>query len=180
MIENATKNFYFQRFGNCIGDSRTYMFLQELSGKQQRIPNVRALTSNIGHSMSDSEKVVDVVETFNTFFVNIGLSIQNNTQAPTCEVINEDVEISSFPTPVSYSEVKKNLKSLENKSTSGCDKHTPILVKAIATATVALLAHFSIRSFKNDVSPIIWNVQKYYHFKKVFSKIVSIFIDLFL
>ena len=45
-IKNSQKNFYFQKFGNCIGESRgTVKFLNELSGKQKRIPIVPALSS---------------------------------------------------------------------------------------------------------------------------------------
>ena len=153
MIESLKKNFYFQKFGNCIGDSRTYMFLNELSGKQKRIPIVPALSSDISHTMSDSGKVFDVAETFNNFFVNIGESIQDNIQAPSYEAKIEDVEISFFLTPVGYAELKETLNSLENKSSSGCDNYTNTSVKAIAPATIALLADYINLSSKNGVFP---------------------------
>ena len=69
------------------------MFLIELSGKQKRILNVPALSSDISHSMNDSEKVLDVAKTFNNFFVNKGKSKQDNIQAPSYESKIEDVEL---------------------------------------------------------------------------------------
>ena len=65
--------------------------------RKKRIPIIPAPSSDIAHSMSDSEKVFDVAEIFNNFFVNIGKSSRDNIQAPSYESKIEDVEFSFFP-----------------------------------------------------------------------------------
>ena len=161
MIKNSKNDFSVVKLGNWIGDSRrTNMFLNELSGRQKRILHVPALSSNIAHSISDSKKVVFLAETFNTFFVNIGKSIQDDLQGPSRESKIEDVDFIFFLTPVGYSEVKKILISFENKTRSGCNNCTNTLVKTLAPATIELLADFFNLSFKNSVFPNNWNSAK--------------------
>ena len=65
----------------------------------------------------------------------------------------KEVQFSFFPKSSWLRRSKKKLKSLENKSSSGCDNYTNTLVQAIAPATNALLADFINLSFKNGVFP---------------------------
>ena len=68
---------------------------------------------DIPHPMSDSEKVFDVAETLNNFFINLGKSIQDNIQAPSYKSKIEDVDFNFFLTPVGYAEIKNILDSLK-------------------------------------------------------------------
>ena len=61
--------------------------------------------------MSDPEKVFDVAETLNNFFINLGKSIQDIIQAPSYASKIEDVDFIFFS--VGYAEIKYILDSLK-------------------------------------------------------------------
>ena len=73
-VTKAKKQFYWNKFKSCIGDSRqTYKLLNDISGKTKSKTNIPFLDNMA--KCTDSENNLHIADAFNEHFVNIAESI---------------------------------------------------------------------------------------------------------
>ena len=115
-------------FDNCLGDSRkTFPLFNELSGKTRSNNSFIKLASCI----SDTKPIpsnFEVAEKFNEFFVSIEENIKHSIPSEPIE-LPSDVNMSIRMNPVSETQAIDIINSLPNKSSSGEDEISNILVK---------------------------------------------------
>ena len=73
-VTKSKKQFYWNKFKSCIGDSRqTYKLLNDISGKTKSKTSVPFLDSM--PKCKESENKLQIAKTFNDYFINIAESI---------------------------------------------------------------------------------------------------------
>ena len=139
-------------FDNCLGDSRqTFALLNELSGKTRQKNSVIKLASCISDT-KPNPSTLEVAEKFNEFFVSIGENIKQSIPSETIE-LPSDVSMSIRMNPLSETEVIGIINSLPNKSSSGEDEISNILVKTAGSVITKYLTSLINVSFYEGFFP---------------------------
>ena len=145
------QKFYWNKFKNCIGDSRqTYKLLNELNGKSISRFKVTILESC--QKLNDNPTEKDVANRFNDFFINIGENLKTdipNVSPPTVPKLNW----SMFLYRSTPSEINDIICQLDNKSTSGDDYISNQIVKASKNVTSLFLSFLVNLSFEKGIFP---------------------------
>ena len=130
-------NFYWNKFKNCIGDSRqTYELLNELNGKS--ISRFKMPIFESCQNLIDNPTEKDVANRFNDFFINIGENLK--TDIPNVSPLPvPKLNWSMFLYRTTPSEINDFICQLDNKSTSGDDYIRNQLVKASKNVTSPFL-----------------------------------------
>ena len=147
-LNKTKKQFYWRKFYSCIGDSRqTFKLLNYISGKHLNPSIVPALDSCIENSATE------IAETFNKYFTTIAQEV-SKTIEPTNLPKLPKVEKSMFLYDVSESEIKSIIDNLDNKSSSGDDLISNLIIKASSDAVIPYLTYILvIISFQNGEFP---------------------------
>ena len=102
---------------------------------------------------------LQVAEKFNEFFANIGKNIQRSNPSAAVTTLT-DVNISLRVYPVSDTEVSAIIDSLPNKSSSGEDEISNIVVKTTKSVVTKYLTSLINQSFREGVFPTELKKQK--------------------
>ena len=132
-----------------MGDSRqVYKLLNDLSGKSMENKNVQ-FSRNCGvEGHNDS----DIVNAFNDFFADAGINISSKLPyVPLQTIPSHDKSMLHYPT--TDNEVLKTIDELDNKSSSGLDNISTVLVKISSEVTVPYLTYLINLSFFNGKIP---------------------------
>ena len=93
-LETTKKQFYFNKFKSCVGDSRqTYKLLNEIKGKQKNTHNVPCL--DVIKADDNEPSDIDIAEAFNDHFTSIVEKIIQNLP-PSEEIKISRVEKSMY------------------------------------------------------------------------------------
>ena len=154
-FENAVKckkrTHYMNKFRHCIGDSRqTYKLLNELNCKNLAQSNIPVLDSCLQVQENPSNK--DIADKFNDFFTNIGENLKKELpkiDPPCLPKLNH----SMFLFKVTEPEIHQIISQLDDKSTSGDDYVSNLIVKSSKNAVAPLLTILINASFSKGVFP---------------------------
>ena len=150
-IKTAKKVYYRNMFEKGIGDSRqTFKLLNELSGKHLVNNAVPKLSSCLSDTAPNSSNL-QVAEKFNEFFASIGKNIQRSIPSEAVTPLT-DVNMSLRVYPVSDNEKSAIIDSLPDKSSSGEDEISNIVVKTKSVVTKYLTSLIN-HSFREGVFP---------------------------
>ena len=151
-VTKAKKQFYWNKFKSCIGDSRqTYKLLNDISGKTKSKTNIPFLDNMA--KCTDSENNLHIADAFNEHFVNIAESITKDIPKVAPPVVKE-MDYSMFLSEVTENEVEKIIDNLEKKASSGDDLINNIIVKTSKNETVEILTYLINRSFNEGIFPV--------------------------
>ena len=149
LVKNAKKEFYANRFESCIGDSRqTYKLLNDLSGKSQVSRNIPILKSSNGLIATNDE----IANSFNDYFADIGKKIASKIPSAPLKSIKCNNK-SMFLYKTTEEEVLSIMNELDNKSSSGLDYLSNILIKISSDITAPFLCDLINQSFKEGAFP---------------------------
>ena len=150
-VKQSKKEFYWNKFKNCIRDSRqTYKLLNDISGKNIKSNKIPPLKSCL--EMKEKPTDADIANKFNTFFTTVGTMLKN-------EVPNADIQVvvnnpfSIFLYQVSPAEIEKIINSFDNKYSAGDDYVSNIIVKTSSAVVAPYLAFIINLSFLKGVFP---------------------------
>ena len=151
-IKTAKKVYYRNMFEKCIGDSRqTFKLLNELSGKHlvnNAVPKLSSCMSDTAPNSSNFQ----VAEKFNEFFASIGKNIQRSIPSEAVTPLT-DVNMTLRVYPVSDTEISEIIDSLPDKSSSGEDEISNIVVKTTKSVVTKYLTSLINQSFREGVFP---------------------------
>ena len=150
-IKLSKKNYYWNEFKNSIGDSRqTYKILNDISGKSNKNSKIPPLQSCIDENDNATDR--DIADKFNYFVTTDGKGLQNDV--PNVDRFNvEYVPYSMLLKKTCEKEVIKVLNNLDNKSSSGDDNISNIIVKTSAKVVAPYLSFLINWSFTKGVFP---------------------------
>ena len=98
---------------------------------------------------------MDIAETMNTYFANVGCNIQASIpdNAGNFNFLMEECDRSLWVYTVSIKEVEEIIKNLDNKSSSGLDELSNVFIKSCSSVLVPHLVQLINMSFKEGVFP---------------------------
>lgn len=165
-IKMSKKAYFSRMFQSSIGDSRqTYKLLNDLNGKNICNRNAPRLADCKKENPTDE----DIANCFNKYFVEIGQSISDKIPASD-EIKLEDQQQSIFMHPTDEFEVTDIINQLDNKSSSGDDDISNLILKASTPVIVPYLVHLINLSIKEGTFPSILAKAKVFPLHKDGSK----------
>ena len=153
-MENASKekkkNFYLNRFVNCIGDSRqVYRFLNELKGANNSSNQVQFL-------IKDGKKVESewmIANKLNDHFADIGQSLSSKIEDSASLAFNFNSTFSMWLKKTNVREVQQIINELENKTSLGVDDVSNVVLKISSKVICPILVKFINKSFRDGKFP---------------------------
>ena len=114
------------KFTSCIGDSRrTFKLLNDIKGRTTKDLSLPALSSCA--RMEKSPSGCEIVEKFNEYFSTIGQNVRSCL--PDVElVLPSDQNFSKHLYPTNTAKIEKIIHQLDNKSSSGVDNMSSLIV----------------------------------------------------
>ena len=150
-LETTKKQFYFNKFKSCVGDSRqTYKLLNEIKGKQKNTHNVPCL--DVIKADDNEPSDIDIAEAFNDHFTSIVEKIIQNLP-PSEEIKISRVEKSMYLFAATEQEVLEIIENLENKCSSGDDYVSNLIIKSAGTIITPYLTCLINKSMNQGVFP---------------------------
>ncbi len=141
-------------FNECRGDAKkTWKLLRELWPSKS--------TSTKLNKIGDATNSLDVANSLNDCFVNVGPNFSAAIHSNMEHTVNENQDITSFRfREITFEEVDKLLRGLLPSKSCGVDGITARLIKAFGDAVIAPLLHIFNLSLTTSCFPDIWKVAR--------------------
>ena len=150
-LETTKKQFYLNKFKSCVGDSRqTYKLLNEIKGEQKSASSVPYL--DVLQADNNEPSQMDIAEAFNDHFTSVAKDIIR-TLPPSEEIKISRVDKSMFLFPANDQEILEIIQNLENKSSSGDDYISNLIIKSASTIIAPYLTGLVNKSMNQGVFP---------------------------
>ena len=150
-LETTKKQFYLNKFKSCVGDSRkTYKLLNEIKGEQKSANSVPYL--DVLQADNNEPSQMDIAEAFNDHFTSVAKDIIR-TLPPSEEIKISRVDKSMFLFPANEQEILEIIQNLENKSSSGDDYISNLIIKSASTIIAPYLTGLVNKSMNQGVFP---------------------------
>ena len=150
-VETTKKQFYLNKFKSCVGDSRqTYKLLNEIKGEQKNANSVPYL--DVLQADDNEPSQIDIAEAFNDHFTSTAKDIIRNLPPPE-EIKISRVEKSMYLVPATEQEILEIIQNLENKSSSGDDYISNLIIKTASTIIAPYLTYLINKSMNQGVFP---------------------------
>ena len=150
-LETTKKQFYLNKFKSCVGDSRqTYKLLNEIKAEQKNASSVPYL--DVLQVDNNEPSQMDIAEAFNDHFTSVAKDIIR-TLPPSEEIKISRVDKSMFLFPANEQEILEIIQNLENKSSSGDDYISNLIIKSASTIIASYLTGLVNKSMNQGVFP---------------------------
>ena len=150
-LETTKKQFYLNKFKSCVGDSRqTYKLLNEIKGEQKSASSVPYL--DVLQADNNEPSQMDIAEAFNDHFTSVAKDIIR-TLPPSEEIKISRVDKSMFLFPANDQEILDIIQNLENKSSSGDDYISNLIIKSASKIIAPYLTGLVNKSMNQGVFP---------------------------
>ena len=148
-VKQSKKDFYWNKFKNCIGDSRQiYKLLNNISGKILKFKKKNPLQSCL--NLCGNSTDADIADKFNIFFANIGKTLKIDLLLiGRLNIVNVPFSINLFKT--NTEEFLRITNSLDNKYSSGVDYISNTIVDVSSEVVAPYLAFTINLSFSKGL-----------------------------
>ena len=142
------QSFYWNKFNSCNGDSRQiYKLIIDMNSKVKTKENIPPLGNIVNENC---QTLTEIANQLNDFFTSVAESLTKDIPKTPLPVI-ERVDKSMFLYDVTPAEIKCILNSLDNKSSSGNDYNSNLILKSVSQEIVPYMVNLINMSFRNGI-----------------------------
>ena len=154
LVKLSKRNYYYNRFNNCIGDSRqVFKILNEIIGKCPRSGNVPLLKN--GDLEIDNNQ--EIANHLNDHFANIAskllASLPSDSRESHETYSKYNAPQSMFLHKITIFEVLEIIENLKAKQSTGVDEISNIIIKKVSNVIAPYLTYLINLSFESGQNP---------------------------